>query len=415
MMKFLHTYPKEVKIFLIASLVNSAGSSLMWPLVTMYVFDELGRSMRDAGLVILIQSLGGIFGQLLGGALYHRVGVKKLIVGSLAMNAFGLFALPFTSAYWPVFMIMMAFIGFCNALSMPAIQAFIGFRFADRRGELFNVIYVANNIGVALGTGLSGVLADLSYHLSFIFNGVTSFVFAGFFWGYLNRVDREEGEVHLSKRKSAAGERTMSSLFRDTRLYLYIGLGSLFLWFGNSIWNTGVSPFIIEQGMPKSMYGLLWTMNGILIFVAQPLVSWIKRLCAQTTSAQMTWSGVFYLAAYLVILSMQNYPGMILGMVLATLGEMLISPAIPSFLSEHAGRGAPFYIGLVGGIGAVGRVFGPYALGVLYDDAGLPPALWLAVVVGVLSVVFFAIHGWLHRSSDEAGTHRKGPQSHTNS
>lgn len=82
---------------------------------------------------------------------------------------------------------------------MPAIQAFVGFRFADRRGELFNIIYVANNIGVALGTGLSGVLADLSYQLSFVMNGVTSAVFAGFFWSYLSRVDREEGEVQLSK------------------------------------------------------------------------------------------------------------------------------------------------------------------------------------------------------------------------
>lgn len=65
-MKFLQNYPKEVKIFLIASLINATGSALMWPLVTMYVFDELGRSMSDAGLVILIQSVGGIVGQLLG-------------------------------------------------------------------------------------------------------------------------------------------------------------------------------------------------------------------------------------------------------------------------------------------------------------------------------------------------------------
>lgn len=57
-MKWLEQYPKEVKGFLVASLVASAGGSLMWPLTTMYVFDELGRSMKDAGFVILIQSMG---------------------------------------------------------------------------------------------------------------------------------------------------------------------------------------------------------------------------------------------------------------------------------------------------------------------------------------------------------------------
>lgn len=56
MMRWLDNYPKEVRIFLLASLVNATGSALMWPLTTMYVFDELGRTMANAGFVILIQS-----------------------------------------------------------------------------------------------------------------------------------------------------------------------------------------------------------------------------------------------------------------------------------------------------------------------------------------------------------------------
>lgn len=99
----------------------------MWPLVTMYVFDELGRSMTDAALVIVIQSLGGIFGQLLGGSLYHKVGVKRLIVGALAMNALALFTLPAASVNWNMFMLVMGLVGLFNSLSLPAIQAFIGF------------------------------------------------------------------------------------------------------------------------------------------------------------------------------------------------------------------------------------------------------------------------------------------------
>ena len=48
-MKWLEQYPKEVKGFLVASLVASAGGSLMWPLTTMYVFDELGRKDEGCG------------------------------------------------------------------------------------------------------------------------------------------------------------------------------------------------------------------------------------------------------------------------------------------------------------------------------------------------------------------------------
>ncbi|WP_106767320.1 MFS transporter [Paenibacillus faecalis] len=401
-MKLLQQYPKEVKGFLIASLVNSAGGSLMWPLTTMYVFDELGRSMQDAGFVILLQSVGGIAGQLFGGALYHRIGVKRLIVGSLLLNALGLFSLPFINGYWPLLLPMMLFIGFCNAVSLPAIQAFIGFRFSDRRGELFNVIYVANNIGIALGTAMSGFLAEISYHLSFVANGLTSMGFAIFFLSYLSRLD-QPGDImkedHRPKVKTPlpAGPGAWV-LLGNIRIYLFLGFGSLFMWFGMSIWNTGVSPHIISEGMSKAAFSYLWTLNGILIFAAQPLTTWIKRWFARTETMQMTISAVFYIAAYMVVVLMNNYPGFVLAMALATLGEMLISPAIPSFIADRAGDAAPFYIGVAGGMGSAGRVIGPYAMGTLYDGGGLTPVAWLAVGTAVMSFLSFVIHAKLSKS-----------------
>ncbi|MFP4977673.1 MFS transporter [Paenibacillus sp. CN-4] len=409
-MRFLDNYPKEIKVFLLASLINATGSALMWPLVTMYVFDELGRSMKDAGLVILIQSMGGIAGQLLGGSLYHKVGVNRLIVGALALNALSLFALPAASSNWYVFMVAMGLFGLFNALSMPAIQAFIGFRFSARRSELFNIIYVANNIGVAIGTALSGFLADISYMLSFLLNGVTSAVFAGFFFVYLRRIGTAEPEGNGGQTVPAGaadGARTSPAwgLLGNTRLYLYMALGSMFILIGNSIWNTGVSPFIISEGWPKKLYGFLWTLNGILIFAAQPLVSLIKRWFAGTSTAQMTASAVFYMSGYVVILLLPTYPGLLLAMLLTTLGEMLISPAMPAFISDHASRHAPFYLGLTGGIGAVGRVLGPYFMGSLYDGGGLLPTAWLAAGMALLSVGFFAVHAAFNRNrAQEPGT-----------
>ncbi|MCK9861038.1 MFS transporter [Paenibacillus sp. ATY16] len=400
-MKSLSQYPKEIKVFLLASLINAIGSALMWPLVTMFVFDQLGRSMSDAGLVILVQSIGGIAGQLLGGALYHRVGVKKLIIGALALNAAGLLLLPALSDAWTVFIVMMGLIGLFNALSMPAIQAFIGFRFAKQRGELFNIVYIANNIGVAVGTALSGFLADVSYSLSFVLNGVTSGVFALFFLFYLQRVGTGGGDhsAELLRKKRDAGGATLWQLVTDVRLYLFMALGGMLINLGNSIWNTGVSPFIIEHGMSKQMFGYLWTLNGILIFVAQPVTNLIKRVAASSVKAQLTASAVLYMSGYVVILIMHSFPGMVLGMILTTLGEMLIAPAIPAFLTGNSGKNAPFYLGLTGGIGSAGRVIGPYMMGGLYDGGGLTPVAWLAVITAAVSVGSFLVHSLVNKEN----------------
>lgn len=399
-MRTLSQYPKEIKVFLLASLINAIGSALMWPLVTMFVFDQLGRSMSDAGLVILVQSIGGIAGQLLGGALYHRVGVKKLIIGALALNAAGLLLLPALSHAWTVFIVMMGLIGLFNALSMPAIQAFIGFRFADQRGELFNIVYIANNIGVAVGTALSGFLADVSYSLSFVLNGVTSGVFSLFFLFYLQRIGTGGGnDAAIKLKKRASAGTSLWLLMTDVRLYLFMALGGMLINLGNSIWNTGVSPFIIEHGMSKQMFGYLWTLNGILIFVAQPVTKLIKRVAANSIKAQLTSSAVLYMSGYVVILAMHSFPGMVLGMILTTFGEMLIAPAIPAFLSENSGKHAPFYLGLTGGIGSAGRVIGPYMMGGLYDGGGLTPVAWLAVITAALSVTAFLIHSMINKEN----------------
>ncbi|QAY68030.1 MFS transporter [Paenibacillus protaetiae] len=409
-MKFLHNYPKEVNVFLAASLVNSAGGSLMWPLISMYVFDELGKSMAAAGFVILVQSVGAILGQLAGGALYHKLGVKKLIVGAILANALALFALPLLSLYWIPFIVTMGLIGFFNAMSFPAIQAFIGFRFADRRAELFNVTYVASNIGIAIGTALSGFLADVSYSLSFILNGLSSVVFAAFFFVYLRKIrmpdfaaapspGRDSNPASANgpgKRPKAAGG-GFWPLLANTRVYLFMSIGTLLIYLGNSMWNTGISPSIISEGLPKSMYGFLWTLNGILIFVAQPVTMLIKRFAARTVTSQMTGSGLLYMFGFFIILLLPSYTGMVIGMTFVTLGEMLIAPATPAFISEHAGKNAPFYIGLTGGISAIGRVIGPYVMGSLYDHGGLAPVLRLAVFAGLASALFFMLHTRLNR------------------
>ena len=391
---------REMKVFLTASLVNATGSALMWPLISMFVFDELGRSMADAGLALLVQSVGGIGGQLAGGALYHRLGVRRLVVGSLALHAAGLLLLPIFSRDWTAFLALLTFTGWCNAMAAPAIQSFIGFRFPERRAEMFNVVYVASNIGVAIGTALSGFLAEISYSLSFYGNGATSAAFALFFWLYLRKVDAS-ALVAAARRKGAeAKELGVRALLSHARIYLLMALAGLLLNAGNSVWNAGVSPFLVSEGMAKSAYGMLWTLNGVLIFVGQPLVGWLRRALVTSYNGQMTASALLYAAGFVCFLVMPNYPGMVLAMILATFGEMLIAPAVPSFLSERGGRHAPFYLGVTGGVGAAGRVVGPYAMGSLYDAGGLPPVAWVAIASAAGAAALYYAHARWNRDGE---------------
>jgi len=91
---------------------------------------------------------------------------------------------------------------------------------------------------------------------------------------------------------------------------------------------------------------------------------------------------------------------MVLAMILATFGEMLIAPAVPSFLSERGGRHAPFYLGVTGGVGAEGRVVGPYAMGSLYDAGGLPPVAWVAIASAAGAAALYYAHARWNRDGE---------------
>lgn len=411
---------RAMNAFIWASMINSTGNALMWPLTTIFVHQQLGRSLADAGFVIMMQMLGGVLGQLAGGSLYYRLGVRKLLIGSLAIASLLKLSLVFTAYHhWWGYIATMALIGFMSNMSMPAIQSFISFRWPERRGELFNSIYVAENIGVALGTALSGVLADISFNLTFILNSTASAAFSIFFFYYLRNlsassaVERQGDEGRVASGSVAERKRSQPAHIPETgtippisvwdqlsnvRLYLFVSCGAMFIWLANSMWGSGVAPHLTDAGMEMKMYSWLWTINGVFIFLGQPITNWIKRAIAKPITSQLTWSAILYSIAYAAIWVFPSYPGFILAMLIATLGEMLISPAVPAFLASRAGRQAPFYMGLAGGIASLGRMMGPYILGVAYDEGGLKATILVSMVIGLLAIMSFVTHAILHRS-----------------
>lgn len=71
--------PKSVWWLVIGMALNITGSSFLWPLNTIYMKQELGKSLTVAGLVLMINSFGMVIGNLLGGSLFDKLGGYKTI------------------------------------------------------------------------------------------------------------------------------------------------------------------------------------------------------------------------------------------------------------------------------------------------------------------------------------------------
>jgi len=404
------SYPKEVYPFVLASLVNSIGSALMWPLTTIYVHNILHRSYGEAGLVLLFQSLAGIVGQVVGGSLFHRLGARRLIVGSLALTALGQFALIPAKSWYP-YIIVMAINGFLFAVTQPAVNAFIGFRWRGQQARLFNLVYVSNNAGVAIGTAAAGVLATISFNLTFAANGVSTVAFAVFFYLFMRKVRLDVEDPGVEGRLSGAENQTAWWLLARLRVYLFLGLGSTMIYLCTSAWSSGVAPYINSHGMSITLYSLLWTVNGLVILFGQPITTMIIRLFARGLPARLVASSLLYLAGFSLMWIFHGvFLDFIFGMILGTFGEMLINPTVPALISQTTGRAAPFYLGVVGGFGSFGRLVGPVLFGNMYDVAGLTPILLVTMCGTAIAAVLFYVHAVLSRKIRlDLSTHPQSP------
>ncbi len=363
----------------------------MWPLTTIYVHNILHRSYGEAGLALFFQSLAGVGGQFIGGALYNKIGAKNLIVGSLLLSGFAQLGLIFAKSWYP-YLEVMTINGFLMAVTMPAISAFIGFQWREQQFKLFNIVYVSNNIGVALGTTLAGILAEISFNLTFLLNGVTTIAFSMFFYLYLRRLEiklADQEPIGLSPHSEVM---STWSLLRDYRAYLFVSLGSLLVWFSTSSWNSGIAPYLNERGMSLASYSFLWTVNGLVILFAQPLTTLFNRFITRSLGARLMASAIFYAIAFLFMWIFHHiYLYLVIGMAIATLGEMLISPSIPALITQTTGSSSPFYLGVVGGFGSAGRLIGPVLFGNMFDLWGISPILAVTTISSFFAIFLFAI------------------------
>jgi len=407
MMSVGASFPRDALLFLAASLINSMGKAVMWPLTTLYVHNVMGKSYGEAGLIVLYQALFGVLGEFAGGNLYYRIGPKAMISGSFIISAACLIAIAYTDS-WPFYVMLVCLLGLMNGISMPSMSAYVGFRWKEHRRKLYNVMYVCNNFGLSIGAIVGGLVASVSFSLAYLLTGLTTLLFAVFLFFFMKEraVPAEEASVERDTGSDGAEaglhvhlDRTQ--LLRNGRLYLFVSIGSLFFWLTFTQWTTGVAPYIAEQGMDLKFYSLLWTVNGLVILLGQPLTSWIKRRFAQHIVRQMLVSALFSVAAFSFILFFHDlYIYLVIGMVLATLGEMLLLPAIPTFFSERTGVHAPFYMGLAGGFASVGRMIGPLLFGHAFDLWGIGPVFFIGTLSSIAALVMFCIHANMNKDPD---------------
>ncbi|MDW4328878.1 MFS transporter [Staphylococcus saprophyticus] len=378
--------PKSVWWLVIGMALNITGSSFLWPLNTIYMNEELDKSLTIAGLVLMINSFGMVIGNLLGGMLFDKLGGYRTIIIGTVICLMSTTLLNFFHG-WPWYAVWLVALGFGGGMIVPAIYALAGAVWPQGGRQTFNAIYLAQNLGVVIGAASGGFVAELSFNYIFIANLLMYVAFA--------IVAVTQFKINLDvKVKSTDAMSLLSKAYRPQFIALTL-LCVMFsiCWIAYIQWESTIASFTQEINISMSQYSLLWTVNGIMILVAQPLILPVIRLLKGNLKYQMLVGIVIFILSFFVTSFAEQFSIFMVAMIILTLGEMFVWPAVPTIANQLAPKGKEgSFQGYVNSAATVGKAFGPLIGGVVVDSFNMQAMFLSMIVLLLIALVFLLIY-----------------------
>jgi MFS family permease len=153
-------------------------------------------------------------------------------------------------------------------------------------------------------------------------------------------------------------------------------------------WQSNIGPYTQTLGISLNQYSLLWTINGALIVLAQPVISTIVRYIAKTLKSQIIVGLCIFIVSFIVVSYATQFTGFVVAMIILTIGEMFVWPAVPTVANELAPKGREgFYQGVVNSAATGGRMLGPLVGGIMVDVYNIHALFVLLIGFLALSII----------------------------
>ena len=390
----LRDLPRAAWLLYLGTVINRFGSFVI-PFLTIYAGDHFrarGYSDADAtsavAKTLISYGLGHFVAALAGGYLTDKIGRRKTIALSMFTSAASMLLLSQAESLFAM-MALTALTGMTTELYRPASTALLADVVTpEQRITAFAALRWALNAGFAFGPATAGFLAGYSFKWLFIGDAITSAMFGLVAWFLLPHGLRASGD---SAKWSTAWRVMRADRRFHKLLFAQFAIALIFLKMSSTF-----SLHVTSWGISKEMYGLLMSLNGVMIILMElPLTMRTRRLPQRATIA------VGYLLigfGFMLNAWATQLPGMVLVVIVFTIGEMIAMPLASAFIvdgvpPEMRGR----YMGVYGLVWALALTIGP-GTGVGLH-AGSPLLLWGGCgVLGVIAAVTVL------RTSDESRT-----------
>lgn len=390
-MRFLSQYkglPRQVYILSVCRAVIAMGMMFVYPFLSLLLTKHLGYSELQASYIVVACSVAAITGSLAGGKLADSVGRKVVFVTaaliiSCTMALAGLLVM--TRVVIPL--IILSY--FAVNTILPTVSAMIlDWTDSGNKTECFSMMYLASNIGGAMGPVLAGIL--FYSHMPWIF-----FSMAMAFFVTLLLVHFCIRDIHVPHRALARQnpsgaapkeENLLKILLANPVLLIFVlCLGLLTLCYINLDFMLPLQLselFGLNAGSKYS--SLVWTINGIVVVVFTPFIVSLTKKNHQLCNIGIAC--LLYALGFGFYVFSGRLGAFMAAVVVWTSGEILISTCAGIYIADqtpetHRGRSMALYEFARG----IGKLTGPLTSGFLLTRYTYGQS-WLVIVCICLAV-----------------------------
>lgn len=381
----MHAYTR--KSMIVVSIANGIllfGYGLSLPFFTIYLIAQRHLTPAVAGLIIALAGLSRCVSSAISGELADTFGRKPVMMWGLFSQIIAMFALGLciefhAQAAWVLVTYFLT--TFLGAFFRPAANAWVTDNTTGKnRVEAFGIIRIGLNIGWALGPAVGGFLVRYSYSVAFFFTAILY----GVTILYVSRLVHDRKRVGVVKRKPSFVSTLLS--LKDTRL-AKICLYVVMITAVNSQLVVGLSVHCKQYlHMPEYYIGWFFTINGAVVVLLQVWAT--KMMAKMRLSTAMLIGCVLYAVGFGSVGFFGSFWLIGLGVFLAGVGELIVSPGEQTLVSNIASRETRGrYLGMLMVFYNFGSAAGFFMAGILSD--ALAPT-WLALpwlVVGAVAVL----------------------------
>jgi len=388
--KIAREFPRRFWTVIGVSFIDHLGGTMLFPFFSLYITEKFNVGMTQAGIVLGIFSLAGLFGQMIGGALTDKFGRRKLIIFGLIFSALSTLTLGLVNDF--SVLIPLAFvIGLLSDIAGPAHGAMIADILPEhQRQEGFGIMRVIGNLAWIIGPTIGGLVAAKSFLALFITDAIISCFVAVLFFLFIaeTKPETQEDQKQESVFKTFVG---YGKVLTNAAFMAFLVATMLMMLVYQQMYNT-LSVYLRDNhGIDPRGYGFLLTASAIIVILFQFSVT--RHIKKKAPFNIMAVGTIFYMIGFSMFGLVSAYWLFVLAIVIVTVGEMLVVPTSQTLVSNFAPeemRGR--YMGVFGMTWSIPGIIAPGLAGLILDNYN-PNLLWYigGVLCAVSALGYFAL------------------------